>query len=238
MNKVVFCKACGKIIDKYGNQKHQLCSKHFNQFRRFGKTLDKNQRTIYDPNEIRIKENYAEIDTYDEYGNVLETYILDIEDTPILQNKKWRTVYKGKGTNKFPYLVTDHTIYFHRLIMGNPNSEINHINRNTHDNRKENLRATRQKQMFKCGIKGIYYNPNRQNKQWHCEFQYNGKRYYSPQCEKKEEAVYYRFLYESFFTPDFIICNTSEFQKCIDNLSDKDKETIQKYFKNKAKAWV
>lgn len=36
-----------------------------------------------------------------------------------------------------PYLVTGHTIYFHRLIMGDPNCEIDHIDRNTHNNCKK-----------------------------------------------------------------------------------------------------
>jgi hypothetical protein len=240
MKKINYCQACGKIIDKYGSIKNQLCSKHFQQFRRFGKTLDSNQRTVNDPNEIRIYKDWAEIDTYDQYGNVLETYKLDLEDLKYINNNKWRTVYKGK--NKLPYLVTGHTIYFHRLIMGNPNCEIDHINRDTHNNQKFNLRfATRQEQMYntlRCnetGIKGIYYNPKRPNKPWRCEFQNNGKRYYSPQCETKEEAAYYRYLFESIFMKDTLICNTRELQDCINNLSNEKRLVIQKYFRNKMK---
>lgn len=240
MEKINYCKACGKIIGKYGSKKYQLCSKHFKQFEKFGKTLDTNQRTVYDPNEIRTYETYAEIDTYDQYGNVLETYKLDIEDIKYLCGCKWRTTYKGKA--KLPYLVTGHTIYFHRLIMGDPNCEIDHINRNSHDNRKINLRfASRQEQMYntlksnKTGIKGLYYNPNRLNAPWHCEFQNNGKRYYSPQCKTKEEAAYYRYLFESIFLKNIFICNTQELQECINRLSEEKKKSIQKYFRNKMK---
>lgn len=241
MKKINYCKACGKIIDRYGNIKNQLCSKHFQQFRRFGEVKDHNQRTILDDNEIRTFDTYAEIDTYDQYGNVIETYLLDLEDVKYLNGNKWRTVYKGK-IKKLPYLVTGHTIYFHRLVMGNPNSEIDHIDRNTKNNKKSNLRlASRQEQMYnalknnKTGIKGVYFNPNRPNKPWHCEFQYNNKRYYSPQCESKAEAAYYRYLFESILTPDCIICNTNELQECINSLSSEQKECIQKYFRNKMK---
>lgn len=240
MKKINYCKSCGKIIDTYGSLKYQLCSKHYQQLRKFGEIKDTNPRTVWDDNEIRTFDNYAEIDTYDQYGNVLETFKLDLEDVKYLVNKKWRTSYKGKG--KLPYLVTEHTIYFHRLIMGDPNCEIDHINRDTHDNRKSNLRfASRQEQMYntlrdnKTGIKGIYYNPNRPNKPWHCEFKYNGKRYYSPQTETKEEAAYYRFLFESIFLKDMIICNTQELKNCIERLSKDKKESIQKYFRNKMK---
>lgn len=242
-NKISFCKACSKIIDKYGSLKYQLCNKHYQQFKRFGEIKDHNLRTIFDDNEIRTYKDYAEIDTYDQYGNVIEIYKIDLEDVKYLKNKKWRTVYKGK--QNIPYMVTGHTIYFHRLIMGDPNCEIDHIDRDTHNNRKNNLRfATRQEQMFntlrtnKTGIKGLYYNPNRPNSPWHCELQYNGKRFYSPQCKTKEEAAYYRYLFENIFMKDMMICNTKELQNCINSLSEEQKETIQKYFKNRMKVRV
>jgi hypothetical protein len=240
MEKINYCKSCGKIIDKFGSKKYQLCSKHFQQFIKFGKILDNNQRTIKDPNEIRTYNDYAEVDTYDQYGNIIETYKIDLEDIKYLKDYKWRTVYKGKA--KLPYLVTSHTIYFHRLIMGLPNCEIDHINRDTHDNRKNNLRfATRQEQLYntlksnKTGIKGLYYNPNRPKAPWHCEFQYNNKKYYSPQCKTKEEAAYFRYLFENIFMKDMVICNTKELQECISNLSEENKISIQKYFRNKMK---
>lgn len=241
--KIIYCKACGKIVDKYGSQKYQLCNKHYQQFRKFGEIKDHNQRTVWDDNEIRTYDNYAEIDTYDQYGNVIETYKVDLEDVKYLKDKKWRTVYKGKQNS--PYLVTRHTIYFHRLIMGDPNCGIDHIDRDTHNNTKSNLRfATRQEQMFntlhtnKTGIKGLYYNPNRPKAPWHCELQYNGKRYYSPQCKTKEEAAYYRYLFESVFMKDMLICNTQEMQNCISSLSEEQKSFIQKYFTNRMKVRV
>lgn len=243
MKKINYCSACGKIIDKYGSIKNLLCSKHFQQFRKFGEVKDNNQRTVWDPNEIRVLSDYAEIDTYDQFGNVLETYKIDIEDIPLLNNYKWRTIYKGKKNT--PYLVTGHTIYFHILIMGFPNDEIDHISRDTHDNRKSNLRlASRQEQLFntlrenKTGIKGIYYNPLRPNKPWHCECQYNGKRYFSPQYKTKEEAAYYRFLLESVLLKDIFVCNSQELHDCITSLSEEKKKSIQKYFENRMKVQV
>lgn len=240
MREIKCCKVCGKIINEHGSLKNSLCGKHFQQFRKFGEFKDNNTRTIYDPNEIRTYDDYAEIDTYDQYGNVQETFRLDLEDVKFLNNNKWRTVYKGK--QRIPYLVTGHTIYFHRLIMGDPNCEIDHIDRNTHNNKKENLRfANRQEQMFntlktnKTGIKGLYYNFNRSKAPWHCELQYNNKRYYSPQCATKEEAAYYRYLFENVFMKDMLICNTQEMQNCINKLSKEQKDSIQKYFTNKMK---
>ena len=243
MKDILYCNACGKILDKYGNKQMCLCSKHYQQIKKYGQIKDHNQRTICDDNEIRTYDNYAEIDTYDQFGNILDTYKLDLEDVKYLNNHKWRTTYKGK--NKSPYLVTEHNIYFHILIKGNPNCEIDHIDRNTLNNCKSNLRfATRQEQLYNTlrnnnsGIKGVYYNPNRPNKPWHCECSYNGKRYYSPKYETKEEAAYYRYLLESIFLKDFLICNTAELQKCINLLSEEKKSNIQKCFRNRMKIQV
>ena len=243
MKQINYCKACGKIIDRYGSIKEQLCCKHATQLKKFGKILDHNQRTVWDPNEIRTYDTYAEVDTYDQLGNVQETYTIDLADIKYIGTQKWRTAYKGK--QKSPYLVTGHTIYFHQLVLGMPNCEVDHIDRDTRNNKKENLRlATRQEQMYntlkhnKTGIKGIYFNPNRPNKPWHCECQYNGKRYYSPQYETKAEAAYYRFLFECVFLKDFLICNTAELHNCIEQLTEKQKTDIQVYFKNRMKVQV
>lgn len=62
-----------------------MCEKHRDQYRRFGKFMDSNQRGVFDPNEIRIKDDYFEIDTYDQYGNITETYICDLEDLSKLE---------------------------------------------------------------------------------------------------------------------------------------------------------
>lgn len=240
MRKIVYCKACGKIVDRFGSQKNELCSKHDSQMKKYGEIKDHNQRTVWDANEVRTFSNYAEIDTYDQFGNVIETYKLDLEDVKYLNGNKWRTVYKGK--QKSPYLVTGHTIYFHILINGFPNSEIDHISRDTHDNRKSNLRlASRQEQMYntlkvnKSGIKGVYYKSGKPLG-WHAECQFGGKRYYSPCYATKEEAAYYRFLFESVLLKDLLIANTQEMTECIARLSEEQKLNIQKCFKNKVKA--
>lgn len=232
--EILYCKACGKLIGACGSKKVGYCSKHYQQFKRFGEIKDHNQRTIWDPNEIRIFDDCAEIDTYDEYGNVLETYTIDKEDLKFLGDAKWRTVYKGR--NNSPYLVTGHTVYFHKLILGEHNCEVDHIDRDPRNNRKSNLRfATRQDQVYnelrrnKSGIKGVYKNC-RNEKCWHCECQINGVRYYSPQFSTKEEAAYYRYLFETIFMKDYLVCNTQEFQRCIDSLSDDEKKRIKDMF--------
>lgn len=249
--EIRICKVCGKLC---GDKPHEfidgMCSKHYNQFKKFGKTLDANPRTIWDPNEIRVCNGYAEIDTYTSTGEVLNTFKLDIEDIPLLSNLKWRTILKGKQHS--PYLVTGHAgkqgsgmVYFHRLVMGNPNEEVDHISRDSTDNRKENLRLSfRQQQVtntnLRCdntsGIKGVYY-IQRKNC-YRAEIQCNEKHIFSPGWKTIAEAAYMRYLLEQFFYSEIGINNSKKMLDLIQTLTPKQKENIDKYFKNRAKAWV
>ena len=51
-------------MEKFQNEYY--CKKHYLQMYRHGKILN---RTIYDPNDITLYENFAEIHLYDKNGN-------------------------------------------------------------------------------------------------------------------------------------------------------------------------
>ena len=235
-----FCKVCGKPEVKA----HELCAKHYTQLLKYGKTMDNNPRTVWDKNEIRILDDYAEIDTYDQFGNVLVTYKIDIKDVPLLGNYKWRTVFKGKLKNT-PYLCTGHTIYFHKLVMGNVNTEIDHINRDSTDNRKINLRESfRTQQLGNTklridnvqGLKGVYYSKRDSN--YRAEIQAYNKHYYSKSFNTKAEAAYMRYLFEQYFYKDIGINNSNIMYTLIQELSEEQKHSIQTYCKNRMKIRV
>lgn len=224
-----------------------MCYKHYQQYKKYGKTLDNNPRTIWDANEIRVLQDYAEIDTYTNTGEVLNTFKIDKEDIPLLGNHKWRTVFKG--ISKSPYLVTGHTVYFHRLIMGNPNQEIDHINRDSTDNRKKNLRLSYRTQQLantnirkdnQSGIKGVYKISDKGKKKggYRAEIQCRGKHIYSPKFETIEEAAYMRYLLEQFFYKNIGINNSEKMLSLIRTISSEKKKHIDSYFRNRAKAWV
>ena len=179
IKRIKFCKICGKECDKLFDG---MCKKHYLQMKTYGKIINANQRTVFDPNELRVYNNYAEIDTYDSFGGVFKTYKIDLDDIPKLGKCKWRTIVKIRNGVESYYLGTGHTIYFHRLIMGNPNCEIDHLNRNTLDNRRENLRvvdfsinATNAKARIesKTNIRGVYFRkarPGIAKASWICEW--------------------------------------------------------------------
>lgn len=196
--KTRICPQCGKIHFST----NYLCPKHSNQMRNFGKFLDSNPRTVYDPNEIRVHGDYSEVDTYDKQANVQNTFIIDTEDIPLISKYKWGTKYYKKDNMWYVACIDNTThkhIYLHHLLMGFPAETIDHIDGNTLNNRKSNLRiANKNIQSINCkkteatatGIKGV----KQSNRGYVAHLGWEGKTYYSKIFKTVEEASYFRYL--------------------------------------------
>lgn len=109
------------------------CSKHRTQIMRHGRILEK---TIYDPNEIIVKDDYAIIKIINNDNEVFDV-LIDLDEVDKVSKFKWHIAngYAATGGS------TTERHLLHNLIMGSPHGkDIDHINGNTLDNRKQNLR--------------------------------------------------------------------------------------------------
>lgn len=250
--KIYHCEVCG--ISSEEKDVHNriglgcLCDKHYTQYIKYGKFMDKNPRCVKDPNEIRLYNNHAEIDTYDQYGNVVCTFKLDVDDVPKLGDRKWRAVIKGSR----PYLFTGNQwyekIYFHRLVLPT-NLQVDHISGDSTDNRKSNLRAIpgkdNQKNILKSkrntsGIRGVSF--GKEDNTWRVDFNVDKLRIYTKHFYNIEEAVYARYLLETKCWKDLRnTSNDNEYFKHINKLSEETKTKLNNYIEeriNIAKARV
>jgi hypothetical protein len=73
--------------------------------------------------------------------------LFDDEDAELVLRYKWHISVCGRGkllyattSNYTPKLYGNDPIRMHKLVMGMPEFEVDHINRNTLDNRRGNLR--------------------------------------------------------------------------------------------------
>lgn len=235
IRKTRICPQCGRVHFST----NLLCNKHSRQIRDFGKFLDNNPRTIYDPNEIRILKDYAEVDVYDKQANVSQTFIIDIEDVPIVARYKWGAKYYKK--DKLWYIAcidtkTHKHIYLHHLLMDFPTETVDHINGNTLDNRKSNLRiATKSIQSINqkkientiTGIKGV----KKSKKGYVAYLGWEGKTYYSKIFSSIAEASYFRYLLTQLCSIPVRDTDMS----WQDILSEEQKNTINIYFLNRFK---
>ncbi len=110
------------------------------------------------PNEIRVRGDYAEMDLYNKREEVKCITIFDTEDVKKIEGLRWtgRESHHGnKNTyvlrripNTYPDLIS-----LHRLVMEPVPDDlvVDHINRDTLDNRKANLRiVTQQENTWNC----------------------------------------------------------------------------------------
>jgi len=195
------CCGCDKEKLKTGDEK-TYCEKHALQIKRHGKILE---RTRFDPNEIVILKDWAEIILYDRHGQEIARSKIDLEDVEKCKEYKWhRKVYKtreyvqtkieGKNVKIHQLLLEYYAKYF----------EIDHINGDGLDNRKSNLRkCTHQENMMnqrvlpsnnKSGHIGVYY--NQIIEKWIAQIKYSQKNIYLGAFKKKKQAIAARKLGE------------------------------------------
>ena len=142
------------------------CRKHYLQLTRHGSIQE---RTIYDPNEYVMHDNYVEIKCFNKNKEYCGSTLIDTDIFPEIRKHK---IYIRTSGNKL-YAVfsgiesevgTGRKYFLHRYVMQIHDSKfsidavVDHINGNSLDNRASNLRiCTQQKNSFnnrgKLGVK-------------------------------------------------------------------------------------
>lgn len=181
------CTVCGSSNRVVLSTIGLLCGKHYIQYVRYNKTLD---RTKYDSNEIIIVEETSYILLYDNKGNEVGRAIIDTEDLDKISNQKW-------CLDKNDYVKNSSQKYLHRILLGETNLYVDHINGNTLDNRKQNLRLCTNADNLKnrvklpsnntSGVIGVRFRKDR-NK-WYSEIKVNEETIRLGSYVNKEDAI-------------------------------------------------
>ena len=166
----------------------------------------------------KIMKKYNAYDLSNNYGigytDNNELFYFDLEDYDKIKEYCWHvTGYKDKTTNT-KYISSfdknNKTLYMHRLIMGihdaNSSIQIDHINHNKQDNRKQNLRiVTNSENQFNIPLRknntsghiGVGYDKNKNI--WYANICVDGKTKYLGSSKNKEDAIKLRENAEKFY---------------------------------------
>lgn len=118
------------------------CRKHYTQLYDHGEILE---RTTFDPNEIIIKDDIAEIVLYDVKSKERARCIIDSEDIDKIKGHKWGLTSKGYVVTRIKRKTTG---IQHIIMDMKPNRKkpIDHEDRNKLNNRKTNFRLCTHKE--------------------------------------------------------------------------------------------
>lgn len=153
-----------------------FCMKHYCQMKRFGKILP---RSLKDKNEMVIDGDICRIKLYALSGEVKAETIIDAEDHAKVKNHKWALQSNGYVTAK----NKGKSIYLSALVLGvnaTIRSVVDHMDGDTLNNRKGNLRhCTTQQNFFnQCirsnntsGFKGVFW--DKRLKKWRARIKIN-----------------------------------------------------------------
>ena len=148
------CNVCGRVLTRViRSDGMDWCIKHYHQFKKYGHAIDADPRTPNDLNEIRvdsIRPEIAYVMLYNRKNMPIDCAAIDTSDIDLIKNYKWHR--NGNG-----YAISGGQQQMSHLIIGAKNNEIvDHINHNTMDNRRENLRiVTKSQNAMNQNVLGI-----------------------------------------------------------------------------------
>lgn len=216
------CCVCGRqLFRKVKSHGKVYCNKHYNQLKKYGHAIDNNPRTLMDRNEIIVNGKVARVKLYDARCNHIATAIIDADDVDKIRYTKWKLSASGYAMNAPKFSGSNK--HMHREILGT-DQFVDHINHNTLDNRKCNLRiVTKSQNAMNQNFKGISKNGNK----WYAHIKINQKMLNLGNYLDEEEALYARWYAEQILFKEYA------YPKPEPEILESRKSQIQEYVNRK-----
>lgn len=162
------------------------CKQHYEHFWKYGKIL---KRTRNDLNQIIKYKNYYKIILYNRKHKEVARTLIDKEDYEKVKDYKWHldnNNYARTTNNKIHKIFKLHCFILGKIKRG---FVVDHINHNTLDNRKCNLRVVTQSQniMNSQDVRGYYWDKN--YKSWYTKICVKGKSIFLGYFKNKLDAI-------------------------------------------------
>lgn len=199
MSKEYRCDICGRLMfRKIKSHGYIFCDKHYKQYKKHGYVLDCNPRTNMDRNEIHIDGDVAYIDLYDRDCNVIAQAIIDTEDVGKVKYTKWKLSNSGYVMNAPKFSPSNK--HLSRIILG-IETFVDHINHNTLDNRKSNLRVvTKSQNQMNSNHTGV---SEKNDGRFYAYIKLHGKMLNLGVYIDKEEALFARWAAEELLFGEY-----------------------------------
>lgn len=163
------------------------------------------KRTRFTPNEILVMEDHAEIVLYDRNSIKKAISKIDLEDIEKIKKYKWSCTKGGRGIKYYAQTISQNRcLKLHRYLLDYCGElDIDHIDGDTLNNRKSNLRIVSHQENMqnqkirsgnKTGYTGVYF--NNINKVYVAQIKVNYRMIYLGSFKNIEDAIKERKLAE------------------------------------------
>ena len=193
------CEICGstnKVCKSTINYLY-CCLRHRKQLLKKGYVYDPRKSKYEDI--VSIVDGQAYINIRNRLGEIIQRSLIDLEDIDFCKKHIWNI-----ARDRVTTVINGETKYLHRLLTNCPDDMyVDHINRDTYDNRKSNLRIctnqenNRNKGLYShnsSGCTGVVWDKAR-NK-WKAQIVVNDKCIFLGRFDEKEDAITARRLAE------------------------------------------
>ena len=197
------CDVCGSNHHVIYHNGSYYCLRHYSQIKNLGELKEK---TIFDRNDYVIDGDIAYIILRNSKHEETGRTIIDVDDLERLIQYKWALGTWGYAESA----INKKNVLMQRLILNefNNNNIVDHINRNTLDNRKSNLRIVDKslnavnagiRTSNTSGVTGVSWNKNA--KSWRAYINYQGRRIELGHRKSFDDAVILRLNAENKYYP-------------------------------------
>lgn len=193
---LIKCAFCRKefYVHKYRAKTVKFCSNDCKSLH-MKKTKSKKFGRHFKQNNYIIKDKYAEIVINSKYGTIKA--LIDLEDVNLCKKHYWTCNYQKTGNSFYiKTVINNKVLRLHRFITNCPkNLVVDHINHNTLDNRKENLKICTKFENStnlctnKSGICGVVYTGHNS---WNAYIHIKNKKINLGTYKTKQEAIIVR----------------------------------------------
>ena len=193
------CEFCGSSNNiqnvNMGNEKHKLCSRHSHQFYKYGKVWELTPK-------YELLDDCVKVTIIGDMKKQTD-YYFSYQDLPY--------IFYEKLHNAGKYCVNEDGIAIHRMLLGasNPNILVDHIDKNTFNNRRSNLRICTIQENIRNSSKkngkntytGVNYDITR--KSWRAYITVNNKQIFLGRFDTEKEALIARLTAEAIYFKEF-----------------------------------
>ena len=195
-NEIKQCSVCNSSKKVSYHNGILYCDKHYMQIRRHGEVC---LRTRFDPNEIVLYANYAEIVLYNKSGEEVDRAVISLDDVEKCSKHRWHRHFSNRNKKYVVTHINKKMVRLHRIILEfyDMTLDIDHKDGNGLNNKRDNLIiATRQQNMMNqrklpsnntSGYMGVTF--NKESEKWDAQLKFNGKHIYLGSFFNIEDAI-------------------------------------------------